>query len=62
MENKNAQSSNTPESAADAQELWNKNKKEFSLWALSLVGAKPVERGDKIYGMLGFVERGNEDV
>ena len=60
MENKNVYSVNEPISAATAQALWDKNKKEFELWALSLVGAKPRQRDDEVEGILGFVERGNK--
>jgi site-specific DNA-methyltransferase (adenine-specific) len=56
---KNVQESSTrPVSAAAAQELWNRDKNEFELWALSLLGAKakPYEGGT--IGLLGFVESG----
>jgi hypothetical protein len=46
-------------SAADAQALWYSDRKEFELWALRLLGAKPVIRGDVVHGILGFVESGN---
>ncbi len=48
-----------PTSTASAQELWESDKKEFAFWALSLVGAKPRQKGEDIEGILGFVERGN---
>lgn len=60
MENKNKESSNISVSAADAQALWNKDRREFELWALNLIDAKPVVRNDTIYGLLGFVESGNK--
>ena len=60
MENKNTGSINKPISADAAKELWDKNQKEFELWALSLVGAKPRIRDDGIDGILGFVESGNK--
>ena len=58
--NKDKESSNTSISAADAQLLWNNDRREFELWALNLVGAKSVVRKDTIYGILGFVESGNK--
>jgi hypothetical protein len=54
-----ADSSDQPVSAAAAQALWYSDKKEFELWALHLLGAKPVVRDDVVYGVLGFVESGN---
>jgi hypothetical protein len=57
--NKDKDSSNTSMPAADAQALWYKDRREFELWALQLIGAKPVVRDDIIYGILGFVESGN---
>jgi hypothetical protein len=39
--------------------LWEKDKREFELWALSLVGAKPRVHDDRVDGILGFVESGN---
>lgn len=49
-----------PTSTASAQALWEKDKKEFALWALSLVGAKPRIKGDEVEGFLGFVESSNK--
>jgi hypothetical protein len=49
-----------PESMAAAEALWERNKKEFELWALNLVSAKPVVRGNKVHGLLGFVESGRK--
>ena len=60
MENTNMDSVNKPTSTAAAQELWEKDKKEFALWALSLVGAKPIVHDDRVDGILGFVESGNK--
>ena len=60
MENTNIDGGNKPTSAATAQELWEKDKKEFELWALSLVGAKPIVRDDRVDGILGFAESGNK--
>jgi hypothetical protein len=51
---------NKPTSTASAQALWESDKKEFTFWALSLVGAKPRQKGNEIEGILGFVERGNK--
>jgi hypothetical protein len=60
LENKDEESSNISVSAADAQALWNKDRREFELWALNLIDAKPVVRNNTIYGLLGFVESGNK--
>lgn len=60
MKNKNKEGFNEPVTAASAPALWDSNKKEFVSWALSLVGAKPRQRGDEVEGILGFVERGNK--
>ena len=60
MENTNIESVNKPTSNATAQELWEKDKKEFELWALSLVGAKPIVHDNRVDGILGFVESGNK--
>ena len=49
-----------PTSTSSAKELWESDKSEFTLWALSLVGAKPRKKGDAIDGILGFVESGNK--
>jgi site-specific DNA-methyltransferase (adenine-specific) len=54
----NADSANAPVSFTTAKALWDKDKKEFELWALSLVGAKPRVRGDRVDGILEFLERG----
>ena len=58
--NRDEDSSNISKLAADAQALWYKDRREFELWALDLLGAKPVVRDDMIYGILGFVESGNK--
>jgi len=60
VENKNADSANNPVSVAEAQALWDKDKREFELWALSLAGAKPRVRADRVDGVLEFLERGNK--
>ena len=60
MENTNIDNVNVPISAATAQALWEKSKKEFELWALSLVDAKPRVHDDRVNGILGFVESGNK--
>jgi hypothetical protein len=60
VENKKSDSINEPASAAAAQQLYEKDEKEFIKWALSLVDAKPVIRDDSIRGVLGFVETGNK--
>lgn len=54
-----AESSDRRLSAAEAQALWYKDSSEFELWALNLLGAKPVVRNDIIHGVLGFTESGN---
>lgn len=51
---------NKPTSASSAKALWESDKSEFTLWALSLVSAKPIKKGDEIEGILGFVESGNK--
>ncbi len=56
---KNVEKNSTrPVSAAAAQELWNRDKNEFELWALSLLGAKPKPHEGGTIGILGFVESG----
>jgi hypothetical protein len=60
VDNKNVNISSEPVSAATAQALWDKDKKEFTLWALNLIEAKPVIHGDNVDGLLGFVEAGNK--
>jgi hypothetical protein len=60
VDNKNAAGPGDPMSLSGAQSLWDRDKKEFSLWALSLVGAKPMVHGDRVDGVLGFVETGNK--
>lgn len=60
MDDTHAESSDRQMSAADAQALWYRDRKEFELWALRLVGAKPVVRNDVLHGVLGFVESGNK--
>ena len=60
MENKNTGNVKGPLTAVATQELWEKDKREFELWALSLVEAKPVIQGDEVYGILGFVESRNK--
>jgi hypothetical protein len=52
----NAENSDRRMSPADAQALWDKDKKEFELWALRLLGARPVVRKEDVHGLLGFVE------
>ena len=59
MENNNMVNISEPVSADNAQQLWEKDEKEFVKWALSLIDAKPVVHGDRIDGLLGFVETGN---
>lgn len=46
-----------PYDVPSAQALWNKNPKEFELWALSLVGARPRARDGGVDGVLGFVDK-----
>jgi hypothetical protein len=60
VENKNTGSSKEPISLSSAQALWDSNRKDFTLWALSLVGAKPRQRDGEVEGILGFVERSNK--
>jgi site-specific DNA-methyltransferase (adenine-specific) len=46
-----------PYDVASAQALANKNKKEFEIWAISLVGAAPREHDSGVDGIFGFVEQ-----
>jgi len=49
-----------PEDVESAQALWNKSPKEFELWALRLVDAKPRPRDGGVDGVLGFVDEGRQ--
>ncbi len=49
-----------PQDLASAQALWNTNKKEFEIWALSLVGAKPRPYDGGVDGIMGFMETNNK--
>ena len=49
-----------PPDVASAQALWDKDTKEFELWALSLVGARPRARDGGVDGVLGFVDEGGK--
>lgn len=49
-----------PYDVASAQALANKSKKEFEIWAISLVGAAPREHDGGVDGIFGFVEQGKE--
>lgn len=46
-----------PNDIDSAQVLWNSNTREFELWALSLVGAKPRPRNGGVDGVLGFYDK-----
>lgn len=46
-----------PYDTASAQALANKSKKEFEIWAISLVGAAPREHDGGVDGIFGFVEK-----
>lgn len=46
-----------PYDIASAQALANKSKKEFEIWAISLVGAAPREHDGGVDGIFGFVEK-----
>lgn len=46
-----------PYDVTSAQALWNKDPKEFELWALSLVDARPRARDGGVDGVLGFVDK-----
>ncbi|MDP2916550.1 MAG: DNA methyltransferase [Dehalococcoidia bacterium] len=46
-----------PYDIASAQALANKSKKEFEIWAISLVGAHPREHDGGVDGIFGFVEK-----
>jgi len=50
----------SPRDIASAQALWNKNKKEFELWALKLVDARPRAWDGGVDGLLGFVDEANK--
>jgi len=56
MKNSNADTTDKAAKAAAAKALWEKDKKEFKKWALSLAGAKPVRNKEKVDGILEFVE------
>jgi site-specific DNA-methyltransferase (adenine-specific) len=60
VENNKSDSINEPASAAEAQQLYDSDEDAFIKWALSLIDAKPLIRGDRIHGLLGFVETGNK--
>lgn len=49
-----------PYDVASAQTLANKSKKEFEIWAISLVGAAPREHDGGVDGIFGFVEQDKE--
>ena len=49
-----------PEDVESAQALWNKSPKEFELWALRLVDAKPRPQDGGVDGVLGFVDEGRQ--
>jgi hypothetical protein len=46
-----------PYDVASAQALANKSKKEFEIWAISLVGAHPREHDGGVDGVFGFIEK-----
>ncbi len=46
-----------PYDVASAEALANKSKKEFEIWAISLVGAHPREHDGGVDGIFGFVEK-----
>ncbi|MBI4186893.1 MAG: restriction endonuclease [Chloroflexi bacterium] len=46
-----------PYDMASAEALANKSKKEFEIWAISLVGAHPREHDGGVDGIFGFVEQ-----
>lgn len=46
-----------PSDVPSAQALWNKDPKEFELWALTLVSARPRARDGGVDGVLGFVDK-----
>ena len=49
-----------PYDYASAEALALKNKKEFEIWAISLVGASPREHDGGVDGIFGFVEKDNK--
>ncbi len=48
-----------PVDEASAEALARKNKKEFEIWAISLVGAQSRERDGGVDGIFGFTEKGD---
>lgn len=46
-----------PKDIPSAQDLWDRDPKEFELWALSLVEAIPRARDGGVDGVLGFVDK-----
>ena len=46
-----------PTDLSDAKALANKSKKEFEIWAISLVGARSREHDGGVDGIFGFVEK-----
>ena len=49
-----------PEDVESAKALWRHDPKEFELWALSLVRARPRARDGGVDGVLGFVDEGRQ--
>lgn len=49
-----------PYDMASAEALAKKSKKEFEIWAISLVGAAPREHDGGVDGIFGFVEKDKE--
>jgi site-specific DNA-methyltransferase (adenine-specific) len=49
-----------PEDVESAKDLWRRDPKEFELWALSLVKARPRARDGGVDGVLGFVDEGRQ--
>jgi site-specific DNA-methyltransferase (adenine-specific) len=49
-----------PEDIESAKDLWRRDPKEFELWALSLVGARPRARDGGVDGVMGFVDEGRQ--
>jgi SAM-dependent methyltransferase len=46
----------SPYDVPSAQALWNKNKKEFEIWAVRLIGATPRKQDGGVDGVLGFLD------
>ncbi|MBI2831676.1 MAG: restriction endonuclease [Chloroflexi bacterium] len=46
-----------PQDVKSAQALWEKDAKEFELWAIRLIGARPRPKDGGVDGVLGFIDK-----